>query len=183
MSAKSDSALPWLLLGGAGLFALAAVSPRGKAKSMSEAERIAALTPDTQLALRTLRAKLAAKGIKLYVGSTVRDRAGQDKHVQAGRSDADNSWHLVRRAFDVYVIDPKTGNRDTKGLLIDSYKSLAKEAAALGLRGIGFNADGSKRYLSSGAWDPFHFEFRGGMTWTKALAALPVDDRRARGLA
>ena len=149
----------------------------------TEAERIAELTPDTQLALRALKARCAARGVKVYVGQTVRDRTEQAAQVAAGRSDNDNSWHLVRRAADCYVIDPTTGKADTKGTRLVDYKVMHEEAKRLGFRGIAFNEDGSKRYIGKGVWDVGHLEFRGGMNWSQALAKLDSTDKKRRGLA
>lgn len=145
---------------------------------LTEKARIDALEPDTRRRYLELRKRMAAKyGIQLRTGQTRRTQDQQNALVAKGLSATKQGWHLVGRAIDVYPIDKKTGQPDTKGLNVDAFRKMHLEADALGFRGIAFSPDGSKRYITTSkgkVWDAGHIEYRGEFrTVAEAAKAKP----------
>jgi hypothetical protein len=58
-------------------------------------------------------------------------------------------WDPVKARWDDAVRRP------------DLYLSANRIAERHGFRQIGFQLDGTKRYIGSGIWDPYHIEHRG----------------------
>lgn len=143
-----------------------------RALSASEASRRAKLIEEVRLALDELRAELAAEGIETFVGSTLRTTSDQALNVSNGTSATSQSWHLLGRAVDLYPIDPITKQPDLDGRTWDTlFRRMHELAPHHGFRGLAFNADGSRRYLTTSKgkiWDGGHLEFPGGMTWAVA---------------
>jgi hypothetical protein len=142
----------------------------------SEQDRIAALEPGTQAAVVQLVANLAARGVRVHVGQTLRTPAGEKAVIAAGRSAVTtHSWHEIGRAADIYpLLDDGSIDWDAENL--DNYRALAEEAVALGFRSLAFNADGSKHLITNSAgkkiWDGGHVEFHGPFaTIADAVAA------------
>lgn len=130
--------------------------------SAAEQKRLSALAPDVRAKLLELISNMKTKyDISLSIGRTQGSIAATMLNKAEGRSSVSVSWHDLTppRAVDMYV--KGTLGADTKAKDEKSYRLLAIEAEALGFRQIGWNKDGTKRYLSSGAWDPFHLEYRG----------------------
>lgn len=145
-----------------------------RALGKTEAANRAKLIEEAREALDDLRAELAAEGIETFVGSTLRTEDEQSGLVLVGASATNQSWHLLRRAVDLYVIDPATKQPDLNAKLWDTlYRRMHQVAPRFGWTGIAFNPDGSKKYINTSAgkkWDGAHLEFRGGMTWATAAA-------------
>jgi hypothetical protein len=143
-----------------------------RALGKDEQARRLQLLPNVRLALDGLRLELEeVHHIKTYVGSTLRTPKEQAAAVAASASDTQQSWHLLARAVDMYVIDPDTGLPDRAGKRTDLYLQMHRSAVGWGFRGIAFDlATGAKKYLKSGKWDGGHLEFPEGMTWAQAAA-------------
>lgn len=159
-----------LLVGGGAVVAV-------RALSKSEAEREERLLPQVQAALERTRQDLAAEGIETWVGSTKRTDAEQAAKVAAGVSTTSNSWHLLGRAVDLYPVLPGTNQPDLKGEHVDRFRRMHAVAAQHGFRGLAFNADGSKRYITGSKgkiWDGPHLEYPEGMTFAQAKAKDPA---------
>jgi hypothetical protein len=162
----------WLL--GLGLVAAVAPATVGLVGSLAEEARIARLRPEVAALVRQLRDRLAALGIRLFVGSTRRTAAEQASLVAAGKSAATTSWHQLGRAADVYPYDPTTGKPDLAGRHVENFRALAREAQALGFRSLGFTDTGAKRYIQTAKgpiWDAGHIEYRGPYATIAAAAA------------
>jgi hypothetical protein len=133
----------------------------------SEEGRLQKLQPEAQAMFRALINSLEAdEGIKVHVGQTLRTPAQEKAVIDAGRSAVKtHSWHELGRAVDLYPINPDTGKADLDGVRVDLFLRMHEKAAALGFRGIAFNADGSKRFITNNAgkkiWDGGHLEWRG----------------------
>lgn len=166
------------LMGAAGVVTILAFYAVGKKRteaikrsvhvSMSAAERrrISQLAPDARAAYEAFLYTAAARGIRIYTGRTQGTLAKTAAHNQAGRSDATISWHDLTppRAIDIQVYSPTTGRRISSPktrVEIALYLKVLRLAESRGFRQIAFNADGSRKYLKSGAWDPYHLSFRG----------------------
>jgi hypothetical protein len=132
----------------------------------SEAARMLGLQPEVGAALGTLIAQLAADGLNVYVGQTLRTKAQEQANVDAGKTAAGLkfSWHSIGRAVDLYPVDPDTGKPDLAGKRIDLFRQMHAKAKALGWRGIAFKDDGSKWIITNsrgkGIWDGGHIEWR-----------------------
>lgn len=175
------NARTWFLIG-AGLVACvllfgggtAIVKAVKKARSRREETNLAGLQPSARRALEQLIARLEARGVKVLVGSTLRDADEQAAILARGSSATSQSWHLLGRAVDLYPIGPD-GVADLAGKHVELFRTMHAEAAALGWRGIAFNPDGSKRFITTNkgkVWDGGHLELRDGMTWAAAFDAL-----------
>lgn len=130
------------------------------------------LLPQVRDRLAELRRRLEAMGIKTLVGSTKRTPAQQESVVAGGTSATTRSWHVLGRAVDLYPYGPD-GKADLDGRYVDRFRTMHAEAAKLGFRGLAFNADGSKRYITTSkgkVWDGGHLEFPEGMTYAQAEA-------------
>lgn len=167
-----------LLLAGAGLAAGAAawyvtvgtnpvdeLADLAVALTTTDEERIARLSPETQGAAMQLLAALAARGISVKVGQTFRTPADEKAAIDADRSAVtSHSWHELGRAWDLYPIDPGTGSPDMKGANLDLFRAMHETAAQLGWRGLAFDADGNRRYITTRSgkriWDGGHLEWR-----------------------
>lgn len=134
---------------------------------MTDAERarLDLLIPEARAQCMRLIAEAETLGMRLSVGQTARTRSEQEKLWAEGTKTANAvSWHELRRAWHLYVIDPATGKRDimAKPRFTD-YQTLAKLADSLGIRQLGFKPSGEIRYITTPkgeTWDPFHFEHR-----------------------
>jgi hypothetical protein len=142
----------------------------------TEHERLAQLTPDTQVFARRLLGELAARGLKVLLGETYRSPERQRELFEQGTRTAvkEPGWHHFGRAFHVLIYDPKTGELDVKARRSDLYGVMHQIA-----RDLGGNVYGYKllRNAKTGATftDPAHIEYRAGTT----LASL----RRQAGYA
>ena len=133
----------------------------------SEAARMLGLQPDVGAALNTLIAALAADGLNVYVGQTLRTKAQEQANVDAGKTAAGlkYSWHSIGRAVDLYPINPDTGKPDLAGKRIDLFQRMHAKAKELGWRGIAFLPDGVTKWIitnskGKGIWDGGHIEWR-----------------------
>lgn len=132
----------------------------------TDEQRLSQLEPVTQEQVRGLIAELANQGIQVKVGQTLRTSAQEKAAIESGHTSANLkvSWHQLGRAVDLYPIDPDTGKWDRDGNRVDLFLSLARTAESLGFRQLGFNADDSKRLLTSAngkkIWDGGHVEWR-----------------------
>lgn len=144
--------------------------------SETEEARLARLRPEVRAAFEGLRARMAAQGVQLYVISTRRTEDEEAEKVAEKKSTTLNSFHLLGRAidFNVQIKDPATGKvrSDNTGTDVETYRQVQAAARGFGFRGIPngspFKPDGSKAYLSSGAWDVFHLEYTDGLTFAQA---------------
>jgi hypothetical protein len=141
-------------------------------ETAKETARLDALEPSVGSRVRQLRANLLLKGIRTTVGQTVRSDEEQENLPDTATATND-SWHEVARAIDLYPHRP--GQAWDKGDWAD-YVAMYTEAAKLGARQIGMNADGTKRFITNRAgtktWDGGHLEFRDGLTYAQAKAAF-----------
>jgi hypothetical protein len=150
-----------------------ALASKPGALTTSEEARLQQLVPSAQAALRRLQARLLEQGIGTYVGSTARTEAQQAANVSKGVSATNHSWHRVRRAVDLYPLLP-TGKPDLQGTQLELFRRMHQEAEKLLWRGLAFNKDGSKRYITTNkgkVWDGGHLEYPEGMTWAQAESA------------
>lgn len=142
-----------------------------RALGKAEAARRAQLVPSAQLALDGLRLELEERhGIRTFVGQTRRTSSEQKVLVAGGASDTEQSWHLVDRAVDLYLVDPATGDPDLNAKLPDSmWLTMHQVANRWGWR-VPFRdlTTGKRKYLKSGAWDGGHLEYREGLTFAQA---------------
>lgn len=167
------------LVAGLGVLSLGLVVTTFVVENLRERAAIDALVPPAAAAFRAFREALAAAGIKLKIGQTVRTGAQQQTAVDTGHSSTSHSWHLLRRALDVYPYDPVTGLPDMDGKNLELFRTMHRVAKGFGFEGLAFNPDGSRRYLINKQgkkyWDGGHLQFPQGMTYAAALAA----DRKA----
>lgn len=136
-----------------------------------EQARIDRLLPQVQRALFDLRSALAAEGIETFVDQTARTADEQAALVAKGVSSTERSWHRLKRAVDLYPRNA-LGQPDMKGSDVEKFRRMHELAPQFGFRGLAFNPDGSKRYLTNKDgqkyWDGGHLEFPEGMTWAEA---------------
>lgn len=140
--------------------------------SVTEQRRLDGLLPEVRDALANLRQRLLTKGLRTFVGSTLRDDAQQLAVVESGHSSTSHSWHLVGRAVDLYPYDPLTDQPDLAGHNLELFRMMHAEASVLGFTGLAFNADGSKRYITTNkgkTWDGGHLQYTGGLTFADAV--------------
>jgi len=123
------------------------------------------LKPDAQAAFKRYRADLNAAGIEVRLTETMRSSAKQADLFREGTKTANKvSWHQLGRAWHEIIIDPNTGKLDIAAKCLDLWRQRAKLAEKHGIRQLGFNADGTVRYIKTPkgkAFDPYHLEFRG----------------------
>lgn len=133
-----------------------------------EGQRVAQLVPSVQAALAKLVASLASAGVQVYVGQTYASAAAQDNAYRTGRSATTKGWHVTGRAVDLEVIDPRTGARDLDVKRPDLYSVMGTIARSQGWRWLGL---GEIKNPTTGATftDPYHLEFREGLTWEQAV--------------
>lgn len=171
-------ALAWLWLGRDGADPIDVIGDAVAELTSSEETRLAQLQPDARAAALQLIAEMAARGYRVRIGQTLRSPAQEKAVIDAGRSAVkSHSWHELGRALDAYPEDPATG-KDAIGNDADLYlyREMHDAAAAIGFRGIAFNADGSKRFITNAQgkkiWDGGHLEWRAPYgTIAEAVAA------------
>lgn len=151
------------ILGGFGALILGSILlvSADRTPSLSQRHNLTSLAPALRARLAQLIARMAARGIRLVVGSTKRDAETQAALVAAGRSATHASKHLTGEAVDVYPVDPATGQVDVHGKNEALYRTLHAEWAALGGKGLAFTPypSGPKRYLQTNrgpVWDAGH---------------------------
>lgn len=161
-----------LLMGGAVAKKVTTSAPKSGGLLTSEQARAQQLIPPAQVALAHLQAELSDRyGIDTYVGSVRRTPKQQAGNVAKGVSATQHSWHLLDRAVDLYpLLDD--GKPDLNGKLWDTaFRRMHIVAAQFGWRGLAFNTDGTRRYITTTkgkVWDGGHIEFPEGMTWEQA---------------
>lgn len=144
---------------------------------MRTSRKLTDLLPHVRAKVETLIRRMAdIHGVRIIVGTTYRSPTDQAAQVVAGRSAASRSWHQLRRAVDLYVVDPSTGKADVKARCRALYETMGTEAAALGFRWLGFKV--RKTAAGKTFSDPYHVEMRDGMTYAQASA-----DLKRRGVA
>lgn len=126
-----------------------------------EVARAGKLLPQVQAALFRLRVACGMRGVGTFVGATYRTEAEQAMLVKAGRSRTMRSWHLLRRAVDLYVLDAK-GKPDLAGKLTDRWQIMWKLAEREGWRVLARHSAWAARN------DRAHIEYREGMTYARA---------------
>ena len=140
----------------------------------TEEARIAQLQPEVQTELRSLLGLLFEAGVPVEVGQTLRTSAQEKALIEAGKTSGSLtvSWHQLGRAVDMYPINPETGvadrnafrNATEEALRIERFRRMHEIAALRGWRGIAFNADGTRRFISNSKgqkiWDGGHLEWR-----------------------
>ena len=140
-----------------------------------EMQRLAALCPSARAATVELVARCNARGLHLRVGETYRPQEEQAARVAKGQSATLRSWHFLRRALHLYPLYGE-GNRiaDVTGKRKDLYAILHEEAKAQGFKAAGGTTDWWR--VLKGKHGPFvdqaHFEWREGMTYAQARAAM-----------
>jgi hypothetical protein len=174
LGAAAGAAAWWLTVG---TNPIAELGDLAVSLTTTDEQRLSRLEPETQAAARALINALAAAGLSVKVGQTLRTPAEEKAVIDAGRSAVKtHSWHELGRALDLYPIDPDTGAADLKGARVDLFRTMHDVAAGLGFRGTAFNSDGSKRLITNSAgrkiWDGGHLEYRGPYaTIAEAVAA------------
>lgn len=133
---------------------------------MTERDRtkLALLLPHVREQVEALIRQCEAQGVSLAVGNTLRTAAKQAQNVAAGRAMTSRSWHLLGRAADLYVRLPG-GKLDVRATNRAAYELMHQEAKKLGFRVLGFKP------FRNGTVDPYHVEWRDGMTWDQAAKA------------
>ena len=144
-------------------------------RNLTPAGRRAGLLPEVREALDAAIAELAADGIRVHVGQTIRSSSDQLQLVAAGASGTTRSWHLLGRAADIYPYDPATGRLDMAGSNDALYRRMHAAFTRQGFKNLAYNPDGTRRYITTTKdgkkrkiWDGGHVEFTGGMTWAQA---------------
>lgn len=149
----------------------------------TDESRLSQLEATTQDQVRGLISDLAAQGLSVKVGQTLRSPAAEKAAQSSGKSAETDitlpsgkvitpSWHLIGRAVDLYPIDPATGEADTNGSNVDLFHTMVDAATTRGFRSLAFNSDGSRHYLPTGVWDGGHLEWRAPYsTLAEAIAA------------
>ena len=146
-----------------------------------ESARLEKLAPDVKNAFFDFVRAAAQEGYRVFAGRTAGTKAETAVHKAEGRSSVNVSWHDLRppRAIDIkvglmgksLVTSPKEDNPQH----VTMYRDVLRIAERYGFRQIGFFQDGSIRHLSSGAWDPYHIEYRGPFAnIQQAIAATGV---------
>lgn len=149
---------------------------------MTDRERslLEKLEPSTRAAYMLYRAGLAASGIQARAIVTHRSRADQEAKHAAGRSANKVGWHELDRAVDEQLLNPATGAWDDQALAVPMWRARARIAEQHGFRQLGFNQDGTKRYIKGPKgpiWDPYHIEYRHPFaTLAEALRAADNTD-------
>lgn len=133
------------------------------------------LEPETRRRYLRLKAALAARGVRLYTGSTRRTLAQQAAILARGASASSVSWHNTGRAVDAYPIDPATGKPDLAGRNKSLFRALHEEAAKLGFSGYAYRPypSGPVRLIKTRKgqiWDGGHIHYPG--PYETPLAAL-----------
>lgn len=144
--------------------------------SAGERQRLAELVPSARYAVEDLIGRCNAVGLHLRVGETYRPREEQAARVAKGQSATSRSWHSVRRAVHLYPLYGE-GNRiaDVSGKRKDLAAILHEEARAVGFKAAGGTTDWWRVLKGKNGTftDPFHFEWREGLTFAQALAKMP----------
>ena len=140
-----------------------------------EDERLKRLQPHIRARVIELQRRLLARGVRTFIGTTRRTTAKQAEAQAAERSATPRSWHLIGRAVDLYVIDPATGQPDTKAKRLDLYRILWEEAKKLGA--IVFT---KPIRLPSGkrVFDAAHVYWTDGLRWNEAVRDAARKGRR-----
>lgn len=136
------------------------------AVSRLDSVKLLSLDPEMRRRVEVLIARLAARGIKLKLGSATRTEAEHAKAIAEGKTATKVTWHFSGRGLDVYVYDPNTGKPDLAGKRLDLYRIVHQEWARLGGQGLAFlpYPDGPVRYITGAKgpiWDGAHLEFHG----------------------
>lgn len=132
---------------------------------MTDAEntRLNGLIPEARTGYIILADMCKARGLRLFLGSTLRTAQQQQEAKASGHSTQPISWHMIGRACDVY---PVAGiEPDMNGKHMDLFRVMHEEAKKIGWHGLAFNDDGSKRYINTlkgKVWDGGHLEWRAG---------------------
>lgn len=107
---------------------------------------------------------MEARGLKVYVGQTMRSQAEQAAAQVRGTTSIHQgrSWHQLGRAADLRkVFDDGTVDESTHDETF--FQALFDEATAVGLRSLAFREDGSRLLIHTshgGVWDAGHVEWR-----------------------
>ncbi len=144
---------------------LAATHRGPRPLTAAERRRLDELLPVVRARVEELRARLARLGIDTFVGQTFRSQAEQEEGFEEGRTATLRSWHRVRRAVDLPIVD-RRGRRVPLAGNEHLYATLQREAEALGFRHLGLGPI----CRSDGVCfrDPWHLEYRQGLTWAQA---------------
>lgn len=134
------------------------------------------LLPSVRDRLLGLRADCNKAGYDIFFGSCCRTAAEQTSIVASGASATDHSWHVVRRACDVYCY-ADNGVLDMKGIGLGRYRQmhrLAEASGGMGVKGLPFSKTDGNFRLKSGKTvsDLGHIEFRDGLEWATAYAQI-----------
>lgn len=149
----------------------------------TEEGRIAKLQPEVQAQLRALLGDLYSAGVPVEVGATLRTSAREKALIAEGKTSASLtvSWHQLGRAVDMYPIDNdgyvvRELRKDRLEVDIALFRRMHEIAKANGWRGIAFNDDGTRHFITNSAgkkvWDGGHIEWRSPYdTIAQAVAA------------
>lgn len=142
----------------------------------AEDKRLQTLLPTVRTRLLQLREDCNKGGFDIFFGSACRTTLEQAQIVASGASAATKSWHVVRRACDIYVYDDD-GKLDLKGKLLGRYRQMHRFAEAgggMGVKGLPFDqTDGYFRTKDgTRVADRGHVEYRDGLTWDAAYRQL-----------
>lgn len=139
---------------------------------------IARLIPDCQAAYKRYLGSLWSLGIEERPIVTYRSPAEQlAKYNQGRSSNKGPSWHSLRRAID-RQLRRIGGEWDAEGKDLGMYRDANFTAEREGFRQLGFNEDGSRRWIKTPKGkvsDIYHIEFRYPYeTLEEALKAEPL---------
>jgi hypothetical protein len=132
----------------------------------SDEARLAKLEPTTQAQVRALLAQLAADGIGVHVGQTLRTPAEEKQAIDSGHSGVKtHSWHELGRAVDLYPLDDSgSAILNPTETELDLFRRMHARAVEMGFRSLAFDSDGSKHLIHNNAgkaiWDGGHIEWR-----------------------
>lgn len=125
---------------------------------MTEEERLALLTPDTQDVVVKIMTVLKEQGYDARLGETWRSPEGQKQKFAEGKSSVElPGWHSLGRAFHIIVVNPKTGS-----VWEAAYPAIGKIASKLGAIWLGSRVLRNK--YGQEYRDLAHFEYHPGTT-------------------
>lgn len=136
----------------------------------TEGAKIEALAPSVRAHARRWLDRARAEGLPVVVTNTIRTPEEQAEKLQQGRSATGApGWHAFGRALDFAVVSPRTGavEFDVDQPEVHAiYARAGQIAEQVGFRWLGFKVlkIGDGRTFT----DPYHIEWRDGMTVAEA---------------
>jgi len=141
-----------------------------------ELARLDTLLPSVKTRSLGLREDCHTAGFDIFFGSCCRSTLEQAQIMASGASSVMRSWHVVKRACDVYVYSDD-GQLDMKGLLLTRYRimhRLAEAAGGMGVKNLPFDQTDGYFRLKNGTRvaDRGHVQWTDNLTWDAAFAQI-----------